>query len=287
MLVVWLCLLCWSVLLRSDIRVKDAAKASDVARNQINSQKKISGQPSSALDSLPKNSFVRGASIRGDTTRRQLALVFTGDEYADGGEQIRQIVRKNRVRASFFLTGRFYRNPAFQPLIRALKKDGHYLGAHSDAHLLYCDWKNRDSLLVLVSQSQFQNDLEQNYAEMQSYGISKKDARFFLPPYEWYNDTIAAWTRQMGLQLISYTPGTLSHADYTTPDLKNYRSSQVILQSISDYEQQHPAGLNGFILLLHIGTHPDRTDKVYAHLDELINYLKRKNYRFVRVDDLF
>jgi peptidoglycan/xylan/chitin deacetylase (PgdA/CDA1 family) len=98
-------------------------------------------------------------------------------------------------------------------MIRRLKKDGHYLGAHSDMHLLYCDWNKRDSLLV--THSQFSFDLADNYSEMARLGMDVKKAKYFLPPYEWYNDTIAAWTKQLGLQLISYTPGTLSHADYT------------------------------------------------------------------------
>ncbi|GAB3323894.1 hypothetical protein GCM10027299_20570 [Larkinella ripae] len=274
MLIVWWLLLDWFIVPKVDNCLKDAVAVSDVARTSANPQKFISGA----------NTTVRGAIIRGDTTVRNVALVFTGDEYADGGNRIRNVLRKNRVPASFFLTGRFYRNPVFQPLIRALKKDGHYLGAHSDAHLLYCDWTNRDSLLV--GPSQFRADLDRNYAEMNRYGIAKTEARFFLPPYEWYNDTIAAWTRNRGLQLISYTSGTLSHADYTTPDLKNYRSSRAILQSIYDYEQRHPAGLNGFILLLHVGTHPDRTDKLYEHLNELLTYLRQKKYKLVRVNAL-
>jgi endoglucanase len=270
MLIVWMCLLCWTIAPEIANRVKDAVRVADVARSPENPEKYISRH--------------RGAIVRGDTTARRLAIVFTGDEYAEGGEQIRQTLAKHRVRASFFLTGRFYRNPVFQPLIRSLKQDGHYLGAHSDAHLLYCDWTNRNSLLI--NQTRFRSDLGRNYAAMHAYGILKKDARYFLPPYEWYNDTIAAWTKKAGFQLISYTPGTLSHADYTTPDLKNYRSSRVILKTIYDYEQRHSAGLNGFILLLHIGTHPARTDKLYAHMNELLTYLQQKEYRLVRVNEL-
>ena len=47
----------------------------------------------------------------------------------------------------------------------------------------------------------------------------------------------------MDLQLVNYTPGTLSHADYTTPDEKNYRNSQTIYQSIVDFEQKHSSGI--------------------------------------------
>jgi len=225
-----------------------------------------------------------GGIIRGDSTQKKIALVFTGDEFADGGDFIAETLQKEKVKASFFLTGRFYRNAAFSPTIKRLKNDGHYLGAHSNEHLLYCDWQKRDSLLV--TEQQFKTDLLNNYAELQAYGIGKKKAAFFLPPYEWYNDAISNWTKEMGLQLINFTPGTKSNADYTTPDMENYRGSEVIYNSIIDYEQSHPSGLNGFILLLHIGTDPKRTDKFYKRLPELINYLKGKGYQFQTVNQL-
>jgi len=117
-------------------------------------------------------------------------------------------------------------------------------------------------------------------------GIIGKEASFFLPPYEWYNDSIVAWSKELKLQLINYTPGTLSHADYTTDHDKNYRSSETIYNSIIDYEKKSNTGLNGFILLLHIGTDPKRTDKFYKRLPELIKYLKGQGYNFKTIDEL-
>jgi len=137
-----------------------------------------------------------------------------------------------------------------------------------------------------VSKEQFVNDLLQNYTEMQKAGINKEKSRFFIPPYEWYNDTIAAWTKELGVQLINFTPGTKSTADYTYPELKNYRGSEEIYSSIINYEKKSPSGLNGFILLLHIGTDPKRTDKFYKKLPELIKYLKIKRYQFQPADQL-
>jgi peptidoglycan/xylan/chitin deacetylase (PgdA/CDA1 family) len=193
-------------------------------------------------------------------------------------------LKQQKVKASFFLTGRFYRNPLFKETIRQLKNDGHYLGAHSDQHLLYCDWSKRDSLLV--TKQQFLNDLLQNYSAMVHFGITKNKARFFLPPYEWYNDSISAWTKESGLQLINYTPGTLSHADYTTPEMTNYRGSEIIYKSILDHEKKSSSGLNGYVLLMHIGTDPGRTDKFYKLLPALLNWLKANHYQMIKIDEL-
>lgn len=228
--------------------------------------------------------YHEGAIIRGDTAKKNLALVFTGDEYADGGSQILTVLENQRIHGSFFLTGNFYRNEEFRTLIKQLSSAGHYLGAHSDQHLLYCDWEKRDSLLV--SSSEFRVDLENNYKAMSVFGIHQEEAPYFLPPYEWYNDSIAAWTGFMGLQLINYTPGTLSHADYTLPGTQEYKSSRDIYQGIMEFENNQPGGLNGFILLSHVGSSPQRGDKFYYLLDELIGELKQKGYTFVRIDEL-
>lgn len=226
-----------------------------------------------------------GAIVRGDTTKKEIALVFTGDEFADGGPVIRKTLRERRVPASFFLTGRFYRNPQFRRLIRGLRADGHYLGAHSDEHLLYCDWEKRDSLLV--TEDQFRTDLENNYKRMRRFGVRKQDAPFFLPPYEWYNAQIARWTADAGRTLVNFTHGTRSTADYTYPEMgKSYRGSDEIYRSVMEHERVSPHGLNGFILLVHIGTDPRRTDKFYDRLDRLIGELEGKGYTFRRIDDL-
>jgi peptidoglycan/xylan/chitin deacetylase (PgdA/CDA1 family) len=228
--------------------------------------------------------FEQGAIIRGDRKSKKLAIVFTGDEFADGAEVIAQALKRRGVKASFFFTGRFYRNADFKSAIQTLKRDAHYLGAHSDAHLLYCDWNDRQKLLI--SRREFEEDLDKNYAAMRAFGISKSKVRFFLPPFEWYNRSIGDWTKAMDLQLINFTAGTRSNADYTTPETKNYVSGEAILKRIKEYEAQDPDGLNGFILLLHIGTAPARTDKFYYRLDELLEWLKAKKYEPVRIDQL-
>lgn len=239
-------------------------------------------QETTATDSRLQYEY--GAVIRGDTAQKKLSLVFTGDEFADGGPHIRSVLNKHGIKAAFFFTGNFYRNPAFANLIENLVADGHYLGAHSDRHLLYCSWENRDSLLV--TKTGFLHDLAANYKEMERFGVRKEMASFFLPPYEWYNDSISAWTKAYGLRLINFSRGTRSHADYTTPEMKNYHTSEQIYNSILKYEQSRPHGLNGFILLSHIGTAPMREDKFYLQLESLIIDLTEKGYDFVRLENL-
>ncbi len=234
----------------------------------------------------PDNNFLydNGGIVRGDNRQKRLALTFTGGDFNDGGNYIKDVLRKQAVQASFFFTGDFYRDPDNFQLIVDLHNNGHYLGPHSDKHLLYCSWEDRDSLLV--TKSDFTKDLLANYKVMESFNIHQKDAVFYIPPYEWYNDKISDWSRELGLVLCNFTPGTASNADYTTLVLKNYQSSDRIFNSIINFERKDPYGLNGFLLLLHIGTDPARKDKFYYRLNELIEQLKSFNYEFVRVDEL-
>jgi peptidoglycan/xylan/chitin deacetylase (PgdA/CDA1 family) len=242
------------------------------------------GGPAGAADLCLDFLCDQDGIVRGDASLRRMSLVFTGGSFADGGEHIRRVLRDEGVKAAFFFTGDFYRTPAFEGVIRGLVEDGHYLGAHSDKHLLYCPWEDRDK--TLVSRDEFRADIEANLREMERFGIRRDAARLFIPPYEWYNRTIAAWSRELGLVLFNFTPGTSSNADYTTPSMPGYLSSQTIYDRILAYEKGDPRGLNGFILLIHIGTDPERTDKFYLRLGDLIDDLKAKGYALVRLDEL-
>ena len=167
--------------------------------------------------------------------------------------------------------------------MKKLVNAGHFVGNHSYGHLLYAPWTNRNKLLI--NKEQFIDDLTGVDPYLKKLGVAS-NSKYFLPPYEWYNDSISTWTKDLGRQLINHTPGTLSHADYTIPTEKNYRSSDDIYQSIINYEKKSASGLNGFILLMHIGTDPGRSDKFYHRLPQLIDWLKKKGYKMVRVDEL-
>jgi len=222
-----------------------------------------------------------GAIIRKDPGKKEIFLLFSADEYGDGFDHILSVLSKHNAGASFFLTGNFLRNPGFSSVVRRIISDGHFLGPHSDRHLLYASWEKRDSLLV--TRDLFQTDLLQNYRELKKENATREKTLYYLPPYEWYNSAIASWTADLGAELINFTPGTGTNADYTTPDMTNYRLSDELLARLKSFESTDPLGLNGALILIHPGTHPDRTDKFYHKLDEIIKYFTSKGYTFTRL----
>lgn len=218
-------------------------------------------------------------------------MVFTGHEFAEGGNFISSTLQQQKIKASFFFTGNFYQNSANKKLIDKLLVGRNFLGNHSYRHLLYCDWKNRDSLLIdkfdfLADLFPLTETLGHLAERVEQPNYKPAFIKYFLPPYEWYNDSISAWCKEADIQLINYTLGTLSHTDYTTAKDRNYRSSEIIYNSIINYEKTKPSGLNGFILLMHIGAGPDRKDKFFYRLPSLIRYLKQKGYHFQTVDQI-
>lgn len=225
-----------------------------------------------------------GGIVRGSASARRVALVFTGHEFADGGETILNELARHKWKGSFFVTGDFLTNTNFAPLIQRMVKEGHYLGPHSDKHLLYCPWDGPKK--TLVTQEEFRSDLERNLQKIEGFGVSRSRVRYFLPAYEHYNQEIVEWAKEMNLTLVNYTPGTRSNADYTGEGDKNFVSSKVIFESIISKEKQDPNGLKGFLLLLHIGSGPGRADKFHTRFGELLDYLAVNGYRCVGVDEL-
>lgn len=232
------------------------------------------------LTTQPDNNIYQdGGIIRTDPSVKHIDFVFTAADKADGAERIISTLRKYNIKGGFFFTGEFFE--MYPDVVRRLVAEGHYVGSHSYGHLLYAPWGNRDSLLV--TKQEFEEDIFKSYKVLREFGIT--DAPYFIPPYEHYNATISSWARQLGLQVINYTPGTLTNGDYTTPEMKRYFSSKEILGRIWEYERTDPNGLNGHIMLIHFGTDPARTDKFYDKLPGLIRELRRKGYSFTPLKD--
>jgi peptidoglycan/xylan/chitin deacetylase (PgdA/CDA1 family) len=226
-----------------------------------------------------------GAIIRGPVAEKQIALVFTGHEFAEGGETILNELARHQAKASFFVTGDFLTNRDYTVLVQRMVSERHYLGPHSDKHLLYCPWDGPKK--TLLTYEEFRRDLDENRNKLLRFYHSYPATRYFLPPYEHYNLQIADWADGIGYSLINYTPGTRSNADYTGEAEPNFVSSKTIFDSIVAKEQHDPYGLNGFFLLLHLGSGPGRADKFHnRYFAELLDYLAAKGYEMVRVDQM-
>ena len=225
--------------------------------------------------------FVEDGIVRGPRDRKSLSLIFTGGDYGEGTETILDTLKKRQVPAAFFVTGSYVSQAAHKPLLRRMVAEKHLLGPHSHGHLLYAPWDNRQA--SLVTEQEFKDDLQKNLDELQEFGPLEKPI-FFVPPYEWYSAQHVAWAKELGCELINFTSGTGSNRDYAPEGEKAFKPSRELLADILTHEENSPDGLNGHLLLLHLGS--QRQDKMHNQLGELIDELDIRGYDIVRVDQL-
>jgi peptidoglycan/xylan/chitin deacetylase (PgdA/CDA1 family) len=242
--------------------------------------------PTRSWAQAPPDRLVRdkyGAIIRGDVTSKSLALVFTGDEHGESMAPILDALQARKVQAGFFVTGNFMRQPKLRRLLKRAVAAGHYVGPHSDDHTLYCSWEDRER--SLVTREVFAADLRKNIADLRRLGAMRGNSEpLFIPPYEWYNREQVRWCGELGVTLINFTPGSGSNRDYAPEGDRRFVPSQTIYNDILAYEKQDPDGLNGFILLLHLGS--GRKDPFHPLLGRLCDELAERSYEIVRVDTL-
>jgi peptidoglycan/xylan/chitin deacetylase (PgdA/CDA1 family) len=224
-----------------------------------------------------------GAIIRGDVNRKKLALVFTGDEFGEGAESILNTLKNRKIQAAFFVTGRFVRKARWQSVLKQAIADGHYVGPHSDAHPLYASWEERNE--SLVTERFFLDDLKKNIAELRGIGaLRQTQPILFIPPYEYFNSDQVEWSRKLGVTLFNFTTGSGSNRDYAPEGDPHFVSSQQIFSDILAYERKDPHGLNGFVLLMHLGS--GRKDPLHPRLGALCDEIHKRGYAFERVDQL-
>lgn len=234
----------------------------------------------------PDDHLVRekqGAIIRGNVNAKKLALIFTGDEFGESAEPILDTLKQRKIPGGFFVTGNFVRNERLRPLLSRALAEGHYVGPHSSSHPLYASWDDRNK--TLVTEEFFKKDLKANIAGLASIGaLTRSQPVFFIPPYEYYNRDQTKWSRDLGVRIFNFTPGSGSNRDYAREGDKVFVPSQKILDDILAYEKKDPHGLNGFVLLLHLGS--GRKDPFHTRLGALCDELTKRGYEFERVDKL-
>ena len=209
--------------------------------------------------------------------------MFTGHDLSEGTAEVLASLKHNGVKGSFFLTGDYLRTPGFKPYVRQMLSDGHWISGHSDKHILVSDWGSRE--VLLVKRDSFVADLKANLKALEGAGVKREHLSYYIPSYEWYNSETVDWAKAVGLNSVNYTPGIRTAADYTYPEMGGrYLSSTAILDNLWSYEARY--GLNGFLILIHMGTDDRRKDKLYHHLDDIISILKGKGYQLVDVPDL-
>lgn len=189
-----------------------------------------------------------------DTAKKEIALTF---DVAWGNEDIKEILsilKKEKVKATFFLTGEWVSN--FPQDVKRIAKGGHDIGNHGDHH----------KHMTELSEQEQKQEIMDLHEKIQL--LTGNAMTLFRPPYGDYNDTVIKTARACGYESIQWSVDSL--------DWKEYGKEDIISRTLN-----HKNLENGAILLLHTGT-------LYTKdaLSEMITGLKKKGYQFVPVSKL-
>lgn len=210
-------------------------------------------EPSSVLNII-KN---KDAYYVGDTTRKVLYLTF--DEGYENGytPKILDILRKNNIKASFFVTEPYINENVV--LLKRMIKEGHIIGNHSKHHL---------GMDKLATKDTFNNELL-SPAKLFKEKTGEEMDKFFRPPMGAYNELSLYKTKCLGFKTIFWS---MAYRDYEPEKQpKKEYAKKLILQ------RTHP----GSIMLLHAVSKTNT-----EILNDLIKEWRKQGYKFKTLNDL-
>lgn len=219
-----------------------------------------------------------------DTHKKRLAFTFDGGSTATHTEEILLILRENHIRCTMFLTGKFMEK--YPDLVKDILKDGHEIGNHTynHPHLTTYSENKHHHTQEYVDKAFLRKQLLKTDSIF--YGISGSHLQpFWRAPFGEYNNRILTWAAEEGYLHIRWTSGFDSFDWVDDQSSKLYRTPQQFFLHFEEENKIRQQGLNGIIVLMHLGSHRDH-DHIFEALPEIIRFVQNKGYTLVRISDL-
>lgn len=248
-----LCLIIFSVILTSTWAIYNNIFASN-GNWGLSFKEKGSSPNGNASAEFLKN---YDAYYIGNTDEKKIYLTFDAGYEAGYMPQILESLKKNNVKATFFVVSTFLKSDP--ELVKQIVKDGHIIGNHTTTH---------PNMSKMSTISDFKSEIEpveELYKEITGEDMKK----FYRPPQGVYSEENLKMAQQLGYKTIFWS---LAYVDW-------YKDKQP--SKNETFKKIIPRLHNGAIILLH------STSKTNAEvLDELIQKIKSEGYEFSTLDEL-
>ncbi|GGM30051.1 delta-lactam-biosynthetic de-N-acetylase [Paraliobacillus quinghaiensis] len=171
-------------------------------------------------------------------------------------EPILDVLKKEDVPATFFVTGHYVRS---QPeLVKRMDRDGHIIGNHSNHHADF----------TTLSKEEMKEDLTLLDRAVAAITDQEK-LQYLRPPRGTFNPQTIQWANELGYTHVFWS---LAFVDWETDHQKGWEKSyQQVMKQI------HP----GAVILLHTVS----KDNAEA-IEHFITDLRKQGYTFKSLDDL-
>lgn len=195
-----------------------------------------------------------------------VALTFDDGPYGEATNQILDILKKERVYATFFLLGKNVEK--YPAITKRIVNEGHVIGNHSYSH---------SGLLSKMPTVDFQADVR--HAENLIESATGLHPRYYRPPFNSHTPGMDQQLKDMGYFVVLWDAGT---TDYDQSTSSETIVEQIIGKTLKGKKHQH-------IILLHDGRDVQigyPRQNVIQALPQIIRQLEERGYRFVTVEQI-
>lgn len=251
----------------------------------------------SMTTSIPKPASQRSSASKyhianGPTDTKTVSLTFDGSSLANITGTILDTLASRNAPATMFLTGEFIRK--FPDITRRIVAAGFECGNHTARHPHLTAYGIDRTSVTLSSVNETLLRSELGRADDLFFAAT---GRHFVPlwraPYGEYNTELCRWAYGAGYLHIGWRQGKtwregLDSNDWI-PDAgtDGFHTPAEFLDKVISLSRRQPDGINGGILLFHLGTERKNSqDQVHLVLGTLIDTLRSEGYRIVPVSEM-
>jgi peptidoglycan/xylan/chitin deacetylase (PgdA/CDA1 family) len=221
---------------------------------------------------------------RGPHDQKKLMLTFDGgsDEDAEA-PLILDILKREKVRATLFLTGQFVEQ--HPDLVKRALAEGHEIGNHSDTHphLTTIAFNGRQNTLAGIDRAFLVRQLKT--ADDKYFALTGRHfSPYWRAPFGEHNPEIRGWAYAAGFTHVGWSTG-LDTLDWENdPTSKLFHTPEEMRSKI--LEREAAGGLTGGIILMHLGTGRTAAEGTPVILPGLIEELRARGYSFSTASEM-
>jgi peptidoglycan/xylan/chitin deacetylase (PgdA/CDA1 family) len=228
----------------------------------------------------------------GAVSGKVVALTFDGSSLSNAAGEILDTLKSRGVRATVFITGDFIRR--YPDAVKRIVAEGHEAGNHTFSHPHLTSWTANHAHITLSQISEAFLCHELFKVDSMFFSLTGKHcAPLWRAPFGEKNREICLWAQHCGYLHIGWRQGKtwklgLDSNDWI-PDEETpgFHTPEEVLEKIMALSQSEPYGINGGIILMHLGTvRKDSRAQVHRILGKLIDSLKERGYSFVTVSEM-
>ena len=188
------------------------------------------------------------------TDKKVIALTFDISWGNKTPEPVLDILKKNKIKATFFLSGPWVKD--YPEIAKRIVKDGHEIASHGHRHVNYSG----------LSQGQIKEEIAIAHKAIKE--VTGANPKLIRTPNGDYNNQVIEAITATGYQAIQWGTDSL---DWKNPGIDN------IISRVTS--KVHP----GDIILMHAS---DSCQQTHLALPSILKKLKKDGYQFIYVSDI-